>query len=313
MKPLTIIIAVLAIVVLWVLAEAFFVVDMTEQAIITQFGRPVGEAITDAGLHLKTPFVQKIHFFEKRILEWQGRSNQIPTKDKKYIEVNTFARWKVVDPLKFFKTVRNEANAHGRLDDIVDPATRNIISSHVLIEAVRNSNRKMDFAEEELKLSIEALIDSITVGREQIAKDILAQSKDKMLQFGIELVDVRIKRINYVEEVREAVYDRMITERTRIAEKFRSEGQGIKAEIEGKTEKKLKEITSEAYRKSQEIIGRADAEAIQIYANAYNRDPEFYSFLKTLETYHETLKEDDWLILTTDSDYFKYLKKIGSR
>ena len=313
MKPATIVIIIVAIVALWVLTDAIFIVDMTEQVIVTQFGRPVGGAITEPGLHFKLPYMQKIHTFEKRILEWQGRSNQIPTKDKKYIEVNTYARWRIVDPLMFFTTVRNEENAHGRLDDIVDPATRNLISSHMLIEAVRNSNRKMVFAEEEIMISAESYIDSISIGREEITHEIINQAKAKMAQFGIELIDVRIKRINYVEEVREAVYGRMITERTRIAEKFRSEGQGIKAEIEGQMEKKLKEITSEAYRKSQEIIGKADATAIQIYANAYNRDPEFYSFMKTLDTYRETLKADDWLILTTDSDYFKYLKKIGVR
>lgn len=313
MKPLTIIIVILIIGGLWVLAEALFIVDMTEQAIITQFGRPVGDAITAPGLHLKTPFIQKVHLFEKRILEWQGRSNEILTKDKKYIWVNTYARWKIVDPLTFFTKIRTEENAHHKLDDIVDPATRNLISSHSLIEAVRNSNRKMFFTEEEIQLSVQAALDSITIGRYKITQSILEQAKSKMLEFGIELIDVRISRINYTEEVRKAVYDRMITERTRIAEKFRSEGQGIKAEIEGQMEKELQKITSEAYRTSQEIIGKADAEAIRIYANAYNRDPEFYSFIKTLETYRETLKEDDWLILTTDSDYFKYLKEIGSR
>lgn len=313
MKPLTIIIVILIIGGLWVLAEALFIVDMTEQAIITQFGRPVGDAITAPGLHLKTPFIQKVHLFEKRILEWQGRSNEILTKDKKYIWVNTYARWKIVDPLTFFTKIRTEENAHHKLDDIVDPATRNLISSHSLIEAVRNSNRKMFFTEEEIQLSVQAALDSITIGRYKITQSILEQAKSKMLEFGIELIDVRISRINYTEEVRKAVYDRMITERTRIAEKFRSEGQGIKAEIEGQMEKELQRITSEAYRTSQEIIGKADAEAIRIYANAYNRDPEFYSFIKTLETYRETLKEDDWLILTTDSDYFKYLKEIGSR
>ncbi|MBN1352947.1 protease modulator HflC [candidate division KSB1 bacterium] len=313
MKLHTIILIIVAGFALLVLTEALFIVDMTEQALITQFGRPVTDPITEPGLHIKLPFMQKVHVFEKRILEWQGQSNEILTKDKKYIWVDIFARWRIVDPLQFFTKVRTEERAHGRLDDIVDPATRNLISSHDLIEVVRTSNRKMEFTEEEIKLSVEASIDSVAEGREAITNQILDQAKSKMMEYGIELIDVKIRRLNYTEDVRKAVYDRMITERTRIAEKFRSEGQGVKAEIEGQMEKKLKEIKSEAYRTAQQLMGKADAEAIKIYADAYNRDPEFYSFIKTLETYRETIKDDDWLILTTDSDYFKYLKEIGSR
>lgn len=307
------VLGILVVILLWLLGDAFFILDMTEQAIITQFGRPVGNAITDAGLHIKLPFVQKVYSFEKRMLEWRGRTNQIPTKDKKYIQVDIYARWRIVDPLKYFQTVKYESQAQGRLDDIVDSQTRDLIASHNLLEAVRNSNREMEYEEEELQQALEANIDSVKVGREQIVTQILARSQEKMLEFGIEVVDVKIKRINYVEAVRAAVYDRMITERTRIAERFRSEGQGLRAQIEGRTERELNEIESEAYKQAQEIKGAADAEATKIYAKAYNLDPEFYSFLKTLETYRETLKEDDWVIMTTNSDYWKYLKRADSK
>ena len=310
MRTSWIIIGIIVIAGIWLLTDLFYTLDMTQQAIITQFGKPVGGTITDAGLHLKIPFMQKVHFFEKRLLEWNGRSNQIPTKDKKYIQVDIYARWRISDPLKYFQTVKFEGNAQGRLDDIVDSQTRDLIASQNLLEAVRNSNRTMLYEEAELQQALEAKIDSVRVGREKIMKEILQRAQEKMQGFGIDLVDVKIKRINYVEDVRPAVYERMITERTRIAERFRSEGQGIKARIEGKTERELNEIESEAYRLAQQIKGEADAEATRIYAEAYNLDPEFYSFYKTLETYRETLKEDDWIILTTNSDYWKYLKRI---
>lgn len=313
MQTKWIIIGILILITIWLMGDIYYTVDMTEQVIITQFGRPIGKAITDAGMHFKIPFIQKIIRFEKRLLEWRGRSNQIPTKDKKYIEVDIYARWRIVDPLKFFQTVKFENQAQGRLDDIVDSQTRDLIASHNLLEAVRNTNRPMTYEEAELQQAMDSSIDTVKVGRENITAQILKRSREKMLEFGIDILDVQIKRINYVEEVRKAVYDRMITERTRIAERFRSEGRGVKARIEGITERRLKEIESEAYRKAQTIIGEADASAIRIYANAYNRDPEFYSFLKTLETYKNTIREDDWLILTTDSDYWKYLKSMSGK
>lgn len=313
MQTKWILIGVLAVILIWFLGDTFYIVDMTEQVIVTQFGRPVGDAITDAGLHLKLPFIQKVYRFEKRLLEWQGRSNQIPTNDKKYIQVDIYARWRIVDPLKYFQTVKYEAQAQGRLDDIVDSQTRDMIASHNLLNAVRNSNRTMQYEESELQQALESRIDSVNVGREKIMDLILEHSRKKMLGFGIELIDVKIKRINYVEDVRRAVYERMITERTRIAERFRSEGQGAKARIEGRTELELKQIVSEAYRKAQKIKGEADAAATKIFAKAYNLDPEFYSFTKTLETYKETLSEDDWLIMTTNSDYWKYLKKTSGK
>ncbi len=313
MQTKWVVFGIILLIIFWLMEDVYYTVDMTEQVIITQFGRPVGGAITEAGMHFKIPFMQKVNRFEKRLLEWRGRSNQIPTKDKKYIEVDIYARWRIIDPLKFFQTVKFENQAQGRLDDIVDSQTRDLIASHNLLEAVRNSNRPMTYEEAELQQAMNSVIDTIKVGRDSITAQILEHSREKMLEFGIDIIDVQIKRINYVEAVRKAVYERMITERTRIAERFRSEGRGVKAKIEGVTERRLKEIESEAYRKAQAIIGEADADAIRIYANAYNRDPEFYSFLKTLETYKNTIREDDWLILTTDSDYWKYLKSMTGK
>ena len=293
---------------------AVFVVNETEQVVITQFGRPVGEPIKDAGLHFKIPFIQEANFFPKNLLEWDGDPGQMPTKDKTYIWVDTFARWRISDPLAFFETVNNELAAQAKLDNIIESATRNLITSHHLIEAVRNSSRKMDIKEVGMdETTKEIIVKPIDVGREKLAKDIMEQAQPKMLQFGIELVDVRVKRINYVEEVRRAVYNRMIAERKQIAEKLRSEGRGESSKIAGDKEKELKKITSEAYRKAQEIKGKADAEATLIYADAYSKDPEFYSFINTLEIYKDSLDKETWLMLSTKSDFFKYLKKYYAR
>lgn len=311
MKTLAIIGLILLLVVLIFAKGTFYVIDETQQAIILQFGKPVGEPIKDAGLHMKLPFVQTVVKFDKRILEWDGDENQIPTSDKKYIWVDTFARWRISDPLKYYQSVKDERNAHSRLDDIIDSATRNYISENLLIEAVRNTNRKLETTiEEESGFEAEALHQSIEKGRDYIRKLIFEKAVEVMPQYGIELLDVRIKRVNYIEEVRRKVYERMISERKRIAEKFRSEGQGKKAEIDGEREKELQKITSEAYRKAQEIKGMADAEATGIYAEAYNKDPEFYSFIQTLETYKETMRKNSTLILNTDSEYLKFLKHI---
>jgi|Deesub1362B_J571_1020462.scaffolds.fasta_scaffold02127_5 membrane protease subunit HflC len=295
------------------LIDGAYIIDETEQAIITQFGEPVGTPKIEAGLYFKIPFIQKVHKFEKRLLEWDGDPNQIPTLDKKYIWVDTFARWRIADPLKFYQAVRTEAEGQARLDDIIDSFTRDQISSHLLIEVVRNSNRKMQLASQELQAELEASLEKVREGREKLTRKILEQASKLVPVYGIELVDVRIKRVNYVKEVREKVYDRMISERKRIAEKYRSEGMGAKAEIEGRMQKELQRIRSEAYRKAQEIKGKADAEATRIYAEAYGRDPEFYSFLMTLETYKETLKKNSRIIISTDSDFYKYLKKIRGR
>jgi len=289
--------------------NSFFTVDETEQAIITQFGRPVGEAIIEPGLRFKLPFIQIVNFFPKNLLEWDGDPGEIPTLDKTFIWVDTFARWRITDPLKYFRTVGNEMGAQRKLDDIIDPAVRNFITSYHLIEVVRNSNRPMDTMEAGLEqIGAKVVATEVKTGREKITRLILEQAAPKLAEFGIEVIDVRIKRINYVAEVQKAVFGRMIAERKQIAEKFRSEGQGESRKIEGEKDKELKKISSEAYRTSQEIKGKADAEAARLYAEAFGRDSEFYSFVKTLEVYKNTLDENTALVLSTDSDFLKYLK-----
>ena len=290
--------------------SAAYIVDETEQVVITQFGRIVGETKTSPGLKFKIPFIQKANFFNKNLLDWDGDPGQIPTLDKTFIWVDTFARWKIVDAVKFFQTVNNPFNAIGKLNDIIDPAVRNAITSHGLIEAVRKSNREMELGEigEEDVGQDRGTTYTINVGREKITQSIMDQAQPKLAAFGIELVDVKIKRINYVEQVRNSVYQRMIAERQQIAEKFRSEGQGEARKILGDKERDLKLITSEAYRKAQEIKGKADAEATKLYAEAYGIDPEFYSFIKTLEIYGEALDKKNTLVLSTDSEFLKYLK-----
>jgi membrane protease subunit HflC len=288
----------------------FYNVDETEQVIITQFGKPVGAPITEAGLHTKLPFIQKAQFFPKTLLEWNGDPGQIPTQDKTFIYVETFARWLIKDPLKFYETVYNETGAQKKLDDILDSATFNFISSHHLVEAVRNSNRLLEkevIASAGLAESVQEQI-SIKLGRQGMSRGIMEQAKPKLEKFGIELIDMRIKRINYVDEVQKKVYERMIAERKQISEKFRSEGKGESKKIEGERGKELKRITSDAYRKAQEIRGKADGEAARIYADAYNKDPEFYSFVKTLDAYRQTLAKDSSVVLSTKGDFFKYLK-----
>lgn len=302
---------VLGVLALVFLMGSLFVVDETEQVIVLQFGRPIGEPITTAGLNFKIPFIQDVRKFDKRVLEWDGDENQIPTSDKKYIHVDTFGRWRIVDPLKFLQSVRgDELSAQSRLDDIIESATRNFISENLLLEAVRNTNRAMQTTiEEQGRIGTERVVLEIKKGREQITRAILKKAAQEMPNFGIELLDVRIKRINYIEEVREKVYERMISERKRIAEKSRSEGQGRKAEIDGERQKEYQRISSEAYREAQKIKGRGDAEATRIYANSFGRDPEFYSFIETLESYKKTMNSNTTLILSTNSEYLKYLKK----
>jgi membrane protease subunit HflC len=288
-----------------------YIIDETEQVVVTQFGKVVGTTNIEPGLYFRIPFIQIPNSLPKNLLEWDGDPGQIPTKEKTYIWVDTFARWKIVDPKKFLETVKSLNSARGRLDDIIDPAVRNYITSYKLIEAVRTTNREMDIVE----MGIDARTQekhkttySVSTGRDKITKGIMEQAMPKLAKFGIELVDVKIKRINYVEEVRKSVYGRMIAERSQIAEKFRSEGQGEARKILGEKERDLKLITSEAYRKAQEIKGKADAEATILYAKAYGIDPEFYSFTKTLEIYIEALDKESSLILSTDSEFFKYLK-----
>jgi membrane protease subunit HflC len=304
-------IGIVSILVLIILIDALYVVKETNQVIITQFGEPIGGAVTAPGLHIRVPFIQKANYFEKRWLEWDGDANQIPTKDKKYIWVDTYARWRISDPLVFFQRLHNERGAQSRLDDIIDGETRNAVAKYDLIEIVRSSNREFELTEELILLDISSEIPEIIIGREKLAEIILENCSKITPEFGIELRDIRIKRVNYVDEVQQKVFERMIAERQRIASLYRSEGDGKSAEIRGQKERELKKITSEAYQKVQEIKGHADAEATRIYANAYNLDPEFYQFMRTLESYPNTLDEQTWLILTTDSEFFKYLKKTG--
>ena len=310
MKTKGIILIVIIIAILIGFSSAY-IIDETEQVVVTQFGKVVGTTNKEPGLYFRIPFIQVPNSLPKNLLEWDGDPGQIPTKEKTYIWVDTFARWKIVDPKKFLETVKSLPSARGRLDDIIDPAVRNFITSYELIEAVRTTNREMDIVE----MGIDAITQekhkttySISTGRDKITKGIMEQAMPKLAKFGIELVDVKIKRINYVEEVRKSVYGRMIAERSQIAEKFRSEGQGEARKILGEKERDLKLITSEAYRKAQEIKGKADAEATILYAKAYGIDPEFYSFIKTLEIYNEALDKESSVVLSTDSEFFKYLK-----
>ncbi len=298
-----------------VLYESAFVVNETEQVVVTQFGRIVREPITEPGLKFKVPFIEKANFFPKNIQEWDGEPGQIPTLDKTFIWVDAFARWKIVDPVKFFQTVNNRFNAVSRLNDIIDPAVRNFITSYKLIDAVRKSNRELDTTEvgledQEKKPQSHYVI---SLGREKITQGVLEQAQPKVSQFGIELVDVKIKGINYVEEVRKSVYDRMIAERKQIAEKFRSEGKGEAQKILGQKERDLQQITSEAYKISQEVKGKADAEAAKIYADAFGIDPDFYAFTQTLEIYNESLNKDATLLLSTDAEFLKYFKGISPK
>jgi membrane protease subunit HflC len=304
-KGFIIIIAVIACLLVFVSA---YVVDETEQVVVTQFGKVIGKTKQAPGLYFKIPFIQNANYFPKNLLHWDGDPGQIPTLDKTYIWVDTFARWKIVDPIKYFQTVGNMISAQGRLDDIIDPAVRNFITSYKLIETVRTTNRELDTFEVGLEDVEKRAAYVIKTGRQQITEGILKQAKPKLERFGIELVDVKIKRINYVEQVRRTVYDRMIAERNQIAEKFRSEGQGEARKILGEKERDLKLITSQAYKVSQEIKGKADAEATKLYAKAYGLDPEFYSFVKTLDVYGQALDKNSSLVLSTDSEFFKYLK-----
>jgi len=312
---LYIIVAVVICVSLLGVGGVFYIVDETQQVVVTQFGQPIGMPITEAGLHFKMPLIQQTNYFDKRILEWDGEPNQIPTKDKKYIWVDTTARWKIVDALKFLQSVGNETGAQARLDDIIDSATRDIVTNHNLVEVVRDTNDIMEGAAEAVdtdSMSQSEELEKINYGREEMTRNILNEASKIVPQYGIGLIDVRIKRINYLSDVQIKVFERMISERRRAAEQYRSEGQGKKAEIEGEMAKDLNQIQSDAYRVAEEIKGKADAAATDIYAKAYNEDPDFYAFLKTLETYRETINSETTVILTTDSEYLKYLKNSGA-
>lgn len=294
-----------------VLAGTFYTLEEGQQAVILQFGRPVGNPVTEAGLHVKLPFIQEIRRFEKRLLIWDGDPNQIPTKGREFIWIDTTARWRIVDAKTFLESVATEAGAQSRLDDIIDSVVRDQVSASELVELVRSASWEVPPGEvlEEVPAEVrEELKKEIARGREEVTRTILAEARKIIPQYGIELVDVRIKRLNYVESVQEKVYARMISERKRIAARFRSEGEGRSAEILGTMEKELRQIRSAAYRRVQEIRGKADAEATRVYGSAYSRDPEFYAFSRTLEAYKEGQNKNSVLILTTESDYYRYLK-----
>jgi len=290
------------------LSGAVYVVNETQQVVITQFGSPVGESIDTPGLHYKLPFIQRANFFDKRFLEWDGDSNQLPTRDKRFIHVDTYARWRVTDPLLFFQRLRDERGAQSRLDDILDGETRNTIANHDLIEVVRSTNRTIVAGDELGAIAAGETVQDIESGRDALADEVLVSAQTRTSDLGIEILDFRFKRLNYVEEVRREVYNRMISERLRIAEQFRSEGAGEAARISGEKERELQTISSDAYRQAQEIMGAADAIASNVYATAYNRDADFYRFVKTLEVYRETLREDTMMLLGTDGEFLRFLK-----
>jgi modulator of FtsH protease HflC len=311
-------IIVIVVAILLVLSGTFYTVEEGQQAVIVQFGRPVGETVTEAGLHVKLPFVQGVRRFEKRLLTWDGDPNQIPTKGREFIWVDTTARWRIADAKKFLENVASEEGAQSRLDDIIDSVVRDQVSSSELIELVRSASWEVPAEREaEIKKEVaaereEEIKKEVTRGREEITRTILAEARKIIPQYGIELVDVRIKRLDYIESVREKVYARMVSERKRIAAQFRSEGEGRSAEVLGAMEKELRQIRSTAYRQVQELRGGADAEATRIYGEVYSRDPEFYAFSRTLEIYGEGGNKNSVLILTTDSDYYRYLKHAAS-
>lgn len=288
--------------------SAAYQVNEAEQVIITQFGNPIGDPITEPGLHFKIPFIQEANYFEKRFLEWDGNPNQVPTKDKRFIWVDTYARWRIVDPLRFFQRLRDERGAQSRLDDILDGETRNAVASYDLIELVRSSNRNPEDVPVESE-GEETILEEIQKGRQQIAQEILERASGPTAELGIELLDLRFKRISYIEEVQKDVFARMIAERQRIAELFRSEGAGEAARISGERERELQRIQSEAFRTAEELRGAADAEATQVYADAYTRDAGFYAFTRSLESYEKTMDQSTVFILATDSEFLTYLEK----
>lgn len=308
---------------------AFFTVKEGHQALITQFGKPVGGPYKEAGLYFKIPFIQEVHMFEKRLLKWDGSPNQIPTRDKKYIWVDTTARWRITDPLQFLKTVATYTGALSRLDDIIDSVVRDMVSSNILVELVRSADwdpeRGIEAMEQFTTPSTpgaQPLTEKgkeagepkeVKQGRQMITRRMLSEAAKLTPQYGIELVDVEIKRINYVESVQKRVFERMISERKRIASQYRSEGEGEKRQILGTMQKELANIRSGAYKQAQEIKGKAEAEATRIYGKAYGQDPNFYTFFKTLESYAEQNEGKSDLILSTDGEYFKYLKKVPEK
>ena len=348
MNKLVAVVGVVVVAVLMTVGGALYQVDEAELVIITQFGEPVGDAITTPGLKVKAPFIQRVRRFEKRILEWDGSPDEIPTLDKRFIKLDTTARWRIVDPLQFLKAVKTERSAQSRLDDLIDSAARDVVSSHLLIESVRNSNRELPLdslegserrvldgsADASPAPAVDAepdagqaqpvvpappapqamapsIVQEVRLGRDGLTQLMVARAQENLPNFGIELIDVRIKSINYVQEVEQRVYERMISERQRIAARFRSIGDGESAKIRGEKEKEIDSLRSNAYRLAQEVIGKADAEAAGIYAASYGQAPEFYTFIQTLAAYKKTLKSNSSLLLTTDSDFYRYLNQAN--
>ncbi|HCI71328.1 MAG TPA: protease modulator HflC [Balneola sp.] len=297
-----------------VASQALFIVSEKEQVIITQFGEPIGEAITEPGLNIKIPFLHKANYFERRFLEWDGDPNQVPTKDKVFIFVDTYARWQITDPLRYFETLGDEQGAQARLDDILDGEARNAVAGHNLAELIRSTNREP--AQDASRADIVSdSLQFISVGRDKIQEKIQQLANERAKDLGIAVLDFRFKRINYAEEVRRTVYDRMISERNRIADKFRSEGQGEASRITGEKERELLRIQSEAFQEAETIRGRADAEAAAIYNDAYNKTRqarELYAFVKSMEAYGRTIDKETSLIISTDSEFYKYLNSIDN-
>jgi modulator of FtsH protease HflC len=316
--PLRMFFAILILMVVLVMSGLFYTVNEMEQVIITQFGKPVGDPITDSGLHIKTPLIQQVHRIDKRFLPWDGRASEMPTKDKTYLLIDTFARWRINDPYQYFLRIRDERSAKSRLDDILGSETRNAVAKHNLIEIIRTTADRIPVRDEMLIEGAESIgiLYPITKGRAAIENEIFDAAAPKLVDFGIELLDIRFKRINYNEMVRQRIYDRMISERQQIAERFRSEGKGEAAKIIGRKERDMLEIESEAYKRILDIRGQADAAATDIYSKSYNQTPtaaEFYLFLKTLETYEQVVGDKSTLLLSTNSDLFKLLKNIEAK
>jgi modulator of FtsH protease HflC len=302
-------------VVAYILFSSIYTVSEVEQVIITQFGKPVGDPVTSAGLKMKLPFIQEVNPLDKRVLEWDGNPSDMPTKDKLYISVDLFARWRITQPLQYYLRLRDERSAQSRLDDILGSETRNAVAKHELIEIIRTTKNRVPLREvlltdAERKLDMGALV-PIQKGRKLVEQEIFTAASEKVRVFGIELLDIRFKRINYNESVKPKIYDRMISERRQIAERFLSEGHGEAARIRGNRVRDLNKIQSEAYRKVEEIRGLADAKATEIYANAYNKNAqsvEFYEFTRTMQAYTSIIGKSTTLVLSTDTDLFKFLR-----
>jgi membrane protease subunit HflC len=305
-----------AVLVTALVSASTYTLDEVEQAVIVQLGAPVGDPVTEPGLYFKLPLIQEVRRFDRRLLSWDGDPNQIPTRGEQFISLDTTARWRIADPLVFMQRVQNERGAQLRLNDILDSVVRDHISASELVEIVRSKDWKVSEADLERVQVVgeedeEILLQEVKAGREELVRSILETARKQMPNYGIELVDIRIKRVGYVEAVQQRVFERMIAERQRIAEQFRSEGEGRAAEIDGQTQRQLAEIRSEARRAAEVIRGRADATATRIYNDAFGSDPEFHAFFRTLESYDKSLGEDVTIVIGGDSDYFRYLRSIA--